>query len=108
MSKNILRNLLFVFAFVLFTGPALAAETFVFTAIPDQDEARLQERFGKVAAYLSKALGIDVKYVPVKSYAAAVTAFRESNGSSRRPGEQGSARSVRRRERKPRTSKVVR
>ena len=54
----------------------VAAETFVFTAIPDQDEARLMERFGKVAAYLSKELGIETKYVPVKSYAAAVTAFR--------------------------------
>jgi phosphonate transport system substrate-binding protein len=34
------------------------------------------ERFGKVAAYLSKELGVETKYVPVKSYAAAVTAFR--------------------------------
>lgn len=53
-----------------------AADTFVFTAIPDQDEARLMERFGKVASYLSKTLGVEAKYVPVKSYAAAVTAFR--------------------------------
>jgi phosphonate transport system substrate-binding protein len=52
------------------------ADTFVFTAIPDQDEARLMERFGKVATYLSKELGVEAKYVPVKSYAAAVTAFR--------------------------------
>tara|TARA_R110001583_G_scaffold94472_2_gene238073 strand:+ start:1702 stop:2568 length:867 start_codon:yes stop_codon:yes gene_type:complete len=54
------------------------AETFTFTAIPDQDESRLQERFGKVAAYLEKALGVEVKYIPVKSYAAAVTAFRNN------------------------------
>lgn len=54
----------------------LQAETFTFTAIPDQDESRLQQRFGKVAAYLKKELGVEVKYVPVKSYAAAVTAFR--------------------------------
>jgi len=52
------------------------AETFVFTAIPDQDESRLQTRFGKVAEYLEQKLGVDVDYVPVKSYAAAVTAFR--------------------------------
>ncbi len=52
------------------------AETFVFTAIPDQDESRLRARFDKVATYLSKQLGVDVKYVPVKSYGAAVTAFR--------------------------------
>lgn len=60
----------------LLTTSAVVAETFVFTAIPDQDEARLMERFGKVASYLSKELGIETKYVPVKSYAAAVTAFR--------------------------------
>ncbi|WP_237477453.1 putative selenate ABC transporter substrate-binding protein [Lichenibacterium dinghuense] len=56
---------------------ALAAEkpTFVFTAIPDQDETRLAERFGKVASYLQEKLGVPVRYVPVKSYPAAVTSF---------------------------------
>ena len=54
------------------------ADTFVFTAIPDQDEARLRERFDKISAYLSKELGVETKYVPVKSYAAAVTAFRNN------------------------------
>ncbi len=54
----------------------LQAASFNFTAIPDQDESRLLERFGKVADYLSQELGIEVNYVPVKSYAAAVTAFR--------------------------------
>ena len=49
--------------------------TFVFTAIPDQDETRLTERFGKVATYLEQKLGVPVKYVPVKSYPAAVTSF---------------------------------
>lgn len=56
------------------SGPA-SAEPFVFTAIPDQDETRLQARFGKVSAYLAGELGVDVKYIPVKSYATAVTAF---------------------------------
>ncbi len=54
------------------------AETFTFTAIPDQDESRLQERFGKVADYLQEQLNVEVKYIPVKSYAAAVTAFRNN------------------------------
>lgn len=59
--------------------PALAlADTFVFTAIPDQDESRLQQRFGKVASYLEKQLGVEVRYIPVKSYAAAITAFRNN------------------------------
>lgn len=57
---------------------AQAADAFVFTAIPDQDESQLHKRFGKVATYLGKALGVEVKYVPVKSYAAAVTAFRNN------------------------------
>ena len=47
----------------------------MFTAIPDQDETRLVERFGRVATYLEAALGVPVAYVPVKSYPAAVTAF---------------------------------
>ncbi len=49
--------------------------TFVFTAIPDQDETRLVERFTRVAEYLQGKLGVPVKYLPVKSYPAAVTAF---------------------------------
>ena len=53
-------------------------KTFVFSAIPDQDEANLQERFDKVAVYLQAQLGIEVRYIPVKSYAAAVTAFRNN------------------------------
>jgi len=52
------------------------ARTFTFTAIPDQDESRLEQRFGKVADHLEEALGVPVEYVPVKSYPAAVTAFR--------------------------------
>jgi len=60
---------------VLVPAPA-TAQTFVFTAIPDQDETRLRERFDAVARYLDQALGVSTRYVPVKSYAAAVTAFR--------------------------------
>ncbi len=57
-------------------APHAHARTFVFTAIPDQDETRLKARFNKVADYLEGQLGVDVRYIPVKSYAAAVTAFR--------------------------------
>ena len=57
---------------------AVAADKFVFTAIPDQDESALRKRFDKVAKYLSSTLGKEVEYVPVKSYAAAVTAFRNN------------------------------
>ncbi|MEX0732541.1 MAG: putative selenate ABC transporter substrate-binding protein [Aquisalimonadaceae bacterium] len=58
--------------------PTLAAQTFVFTAIPDEDETRLQQRFQRVADYLAEELDTDVRYIPVKSYAAAVTAFRNN------------------------------
>ncbi len=50
-------------------------KTFVFTAIPDQDPTRLMQRFSAVADYLHEKLGVPVKYVPVKDYPAAVTAF---------------------------------
>lgn len=53
-----------------------SAQTFVFTAIPDEDETRLRERFQAVADYLQEELDVDVRFVPVKSYAAAVSAFR--------------------------------
>jgi phosphonate transport system substrate-binding protein len=58
--------------------PAQQKPVLVFSAIPDQDETRLLQRFGKVAAYLGSELDIEVRYVPVKSYAAAVTAFRNN------------------------------
>ncbi len=59
-------------------GSATAADkpTLYFSAIPNEDESKLVERFGKVGDYLAKALGVPVKYLPVKSYPAAVTAFR--------------------------------
>jgi hypothetical protein len=62
---------------VLANAPA-GAQTraaFVFTAIPDQDETRLVERFTRIADHLRQRLGVPVRYLPVKSYPAAVTAF---------------------------------
>jgi phosphonate transport system substrate-binding protein len=70
--KSLLLALTLVIALVATTQ----AETLVFTAIPDEDESRLHSRFDKVADYLADELDVEVRYVPVKSYAAAVTAFR--------------------------------
>ncbi len=58
-------------------GQKVSAQTapLVFTAIPDQDETRLLERFSVYAKYFESKLGVPVKYLPVKSYPAAVTAF---------------------------------
>jgi phosphonate transport system substrate-binding protein len=70
------RAILAVLFALAWSGAALAqSKSFVFTAIPDQDETRLVERFTRVAEYLQGKLGVQVKYLPVKSYPAAVTAF---------------------------------
>ena len=77
MKFNSFLTLILSF-FILASSSAFAekTKTLVFSAIPDQDETRLKERFGGMADYLSEKLGVPVKYVPVKSYAAVVTAFR--------------------------------
>jgi len=70
----------FLFALVaglLFVGQA-AAQTLTFSAIPDEDETRLQQRFNRVAGYLQERLGVEVRYLPMKSYPAVVTAFRNN------------------------------
>lgn len=62
----------------LFSPINASAKTFTFTAIPDEDESQLRSRFEKIAHYLEKQLAVEVKYIPVKSYSAAVTAFRNN------------------------------
>ena len=73
-----LRELLSGVSLAIALAAAAHAQTFVFTAIPDEDATRLRQRFDKVAGYLSRQLGVDVRYVPVKSYSAAVSAFRNN------------------------------
>lgn len=70
-----LKTLAMICAYFLLLMPA-SAQVFYFSAIPDEDETALVSRFSKVADYLSGELGVEVRFVPVKSYAAAVTAFR--------------------------------
>ncbi|MCH4562178.1 putative selenate ABC transporter substrate-binding protein [Halomonas sp. EGI 63088] len=62
----------------LFTPALAAGQPLVFTAIPDEDETRLQQRFQAVADYLAEALDVEVRFIPVTSYAASVTAFRNN------------------------------
>lgn len=74
-----LRLLLICTSLLLATQNIQASEpVFTFTAIPDADETRLKARFQKVADYLSKELGVPVEYLPVRSYPAAVTVFRNN------------------------------
>jgi phosphonate transport system substrate-binding protein len=73
-----LKRPIFALALVclLTAGSAQAQQAaLVFTAIPDEDETRLVERFTQYAKYFESKLGVPVKYLPVKSYPAAVTAF---------------------------------
>lgn len=72
------KFLQFILFSLLFAASAASADTLVFSAIPDEDETRLKERFDRVAHYLSKELSVPVNFVPVKSYAATVTAFRNN------------------------------
>ncbi|MBX9700732.1 MAG: putative selenate ABC transporter substrate-binding protein [Acetobacteraceae bacterium] len=71
------RHLLALLAGMTLARPAVAQAPvrLAFTAIPDQDETRLVERFRRVVVYLEATLGVPVTYAPVKSYPAAVTAF---------------------------------
>ncbi len=78
MIKKYFFCIALIVSFFTFPSQAIAKD-FVFTAIPDQDESHLVERFSKVAAYLQETLGVSVRYVPVKSYAAAVSAFRRND-----------------------------
>lgn len=72
-----MRNLIML-VLILLLASVGRADTLFFTAIPDEDETRLQERFDRVAEYLADELGVAVRFIPVKSYAASITAFRNN------------------------------
>jgi len=78
MALNMIRKLAAASAMLFACSAAVSAQTLVFTAIPDEDETKLVERFRGIADYLSENLDVDVRYIPVKSYAAAVSAFRNN------------------------------
>jgi phosphonate transport system substrate-binding protein len=58
-------------------GSAAPAETqtYVVSAIPDENPTELQRKFQPLVDHLEKALGAKVSYVPVTDYGAAVTAL---------------------------------
>lgn len=72
---KLLQVIIAGFFYLAVIAPSIA-QTLYFSAIPDQDETELVSRFSKVADYLSGELGVPVEFVPVKSYPAAVTVFR--------------------------------
>jgi phosphonate transport system substrate-binding protein len=78
MLLNLIRKLAAASLLTFVASATVSAQTLVFTAIPDEDETKLVERFKGIADYLSEELGVDVRYIPVKSYAAAISAFRNN------------------------------
>ncbi|MFL0781536.1 MAG: PhnD/SsuA/transferrin family substrate-binding protein, partial [Prochlorococcus sp.] len=56
--------------------PAQAAPTLRVGAIPDQNPEQLNRLYGLLASELSRELNVDVRYIPISNYPAAVSAFR--------------------------------
>ena len=69
----------FLFLLVALIACGTSADTLVFKVggIPDQNSARLARRYQSFAAYLSRELEVNVRYVPSVDYAAVVTAFSQ-------------------------------
>jgi phosphonate transport system substrate-binding protein len=57
------------------TAASTGNRTLRISSIPDQDPDKLAERDRAMAAYLHKALGVPVEFVPVTDYAASVSLF---------------------------------
>src|SRR5262249_25243562 len=63
----------FVLLLSLFTRPAFAAPPVLrVSAIPDEAPTELLRKFKPLGEYLSKKIGMEVKFVPVTDYAATV------------------------------------
>ena len=74
-----LKNLLFASSLLIsiFSSQVLAnTKILKVGAIPDQNQETLNKRFILFSEELSRKLGIEVKYIPVVNYIAAVTGFR--------------------------------
>lgn len=53
--------------------------TLTISAIPDQDPEKLQRLYGVVADYLSSALDVEVRYLPVTDYTASVVSYQRGD-----------------------------
>ncbi|MCM5569628.1 putative selenate ABC transporter substrate-binding protein [Burkholderiaceae bacterium FT117] len=56
-------------------APALAADVFRVSAIPDESPTELQRKFKPLGEHLERKLGMKVEFVPVTDYAASVEAL---------------------------------
>lgn len=82
LTASLMPVLCSLFTVAAGSGPAIAAPsgapapTLRLSAIPDQNPEKLNRLYPLVAKVLSKQLGVNVRYVPMVDYPAAVTAFR--------------------------------
>jgi len=60
-------------------GVDAGSATLRFSAIPDQNSTELQEKYDKIAAYLSDTLGVPVEFVASSDYSASVEAFKNGD-----------------------------
>ena len=74
--RNIITCFLVISSLFLSGGKFGNRSTLLIGAIPDQNPERLNRLYGLLAAELKKELEVDVKYIPVTNYPAAVSAFR--------------------------------
>ena len=77
-----LRNLFLFFCLFssIISAPLLAnTKVLKIGAIPDQNQDILNKRFNLFSKVLSKELDVEVKYIPVVNYVAAITGFRTND-----------------------------
>ncbi len=80
LTRSSIAALVLLAAFISACAEAKAGGGVLrFTAIPDHNTTELTEKFGPVADYLSNALGVEVEYVPVASYAASIETFKSGD-----------------------------
>ncbi len=60
-------------------GSGGGAKVLRFSAIPDQNNTELKEKFDRVAAYLAAKLGVKVEYRAARDYQASVEAFKNGD-----------------------------
>ena len=60
-------------------GPGAGGRVLYFSAIPDENNTELAEKFGRVAEYLSRRLGVPVRYRPASDYGASVEMFKSGD-----------------------------
>ena len=77
LSRSILAALLL--GLLSCSQESTDAPTLFFSAIPDQDETRLREKFVPVADYLGRTLNVKVEYVHASEYSDAIDLFKNGD-----------------------------